>query len=263
MSINYNHPFHLVNPSPWPLLGSLRTRYLLLGIVWWFKNNSLNYLILIGFLITIIIIYQWWRDIIRESTFQGFHTYKVIINIKWGIIIFITSEILFFFSFFWAFFHRRLSPDWQLGLQWPPSNILIFNPFKIPLLNTIILLTSGISVTWSHHALLNNNLKSAINRLIFTIILGIYFTILQSIEYSEATFSINDRVYGTTFFVTTGFHGLHVIIGTTFLLICLIRIIHNHFSNYHNFGYEAAIWYWHFVDVVWIFLFTFIYWWPY
>jgi len=208
-----------------------------------------------------MIIFQWWRDITRERTFQGFHTKKVLLGLKWGIILFIISEIFFFISFFWSFFHSSLSPSIELGINWPPINIYSFDPFKIPLLNTIILLSSGISITWAHHRLLINNFKQIYKRLIITILLGIYFSILQLLEYLEAQFSISDSIYGTTFFISTGFHGLHVLIGTSFLLICLIRHQFNNFSNNHHFGFEAAAWYWHFVDVVWLFLYISIYWW--
>lgn len=256
----YNHPFHLVNYRPWPLTSALGTIIIIIGFIKWFHFN-LNYLILIGFLIIIISIYQWWRDVIRERTFQGYHTLKVSLNIKWGIILFITSEVLFFISFFWTFFHRRLSPNIEIGIIWPPQNIQAFNPFKIPLLNTLILLSSGISVTWAHHRLLNNIYNKTNLRLLITILLGIYFTIIQYLEYNEASFSIADRIFGSTFFLTTGFHGLHVLIGTLFLIVCLIRQTNLQFSRNHHFGFEAAAWYWHFVDVVWLFLFIFIYWW--
>lgn len=222
------------------------------------KNNQL---ILIGLIIILLTIYSWWRDISRERTFQGFHTYQVTIGLKWGIILFITSEILFFISFFWRFFHSRLSPTLDLGLIWPPTGIQVFDPFKIPLLNTIILITSGISVTWAHHSLIKKNYSQTFNRLALTVILGIYFTILQGFEYLEASFNISDSIYGSTFFIATGFHGIHVIIGSIFLLICLLRHNLNHFSSSHHFGFEAAAWYWHFVDIVWLFLYISIYWW--
>ena len=226
----------------------------------WFHQYRL-FLFIIGIFITIITIIQWWRDIIRERTFQGFHTYIVKLGIQWGIILFIVSEILFFIRFFWGFFHRRLSPTIELGIIWPPLGINPFNPFQIPLLNTIILLSSGITVTWTHHRLLEKNHQQATQSLFLTIILGIYFTILQAYEYIEASFSIADSIYGRSFFIATGFHGLHVIIGTLFLTICFIRLINNHFSKTHHFGFEAAAWYWHFVDVVWLFLYISIYWW--
>nr|AOY39790.1 cytochrome c oxidase subunit 3 [Hylastes ater] len=255
-----NHPFHLVDKSPWPLLGSLSTFTLLMGLIKWFHFNESNLMIL-GIIMTKLIMYQWWRDITRESTFQGLHTMKVVMGLRWGMILFITSEIFFFLAFFWAFFHASLTPNIELGLNWPPKGMNLFNPLEIPLLNTLILLTSGLSITWAHHSLMENNYSQSIQGLLLTVILGIYFTILQGFEYMEASFSIADSVYGASFFMTTGLHGLHVIIGTTFLFICLTRLFFNHFSNTHHFGFEAAAWYWHFVDVVWLFLYTSIYWW--
>lgn len=260
MSNNYNHPFHLVDYSPWPLTGAIGVLTLVTGIIKWFHNFNFNLLIL-GYIITLITIYQWWRDICREGTFQGKHTILVSKGLRWGIILFIISEIFFFLSFFWAFFHRSLSPNIEIGSNWPPSSILPFNPFQIPLLNTIILITSGVTVTWAHHALIENNFSQSFKSLFITICLGIYFTILQAYEYIEAPFTIADSIYGSTFFMATGFHGLHVIIGTIFLLICLIRHNNFHFSKNHHFGFEAAAWYWHFVDVVWLFLYISIYWW--
>lgn len=260
MSINHNHPYHLVDYRPWPLTGAIGTITLVTGLIKWFHNLNINLLIL-GYFIILLTIYQWWRDICREGTFQGKHTILVSKGLRWGIILFIISEIFFFISFFWAFFHRRLSPNIEIGSIWPPISITPFNPFQIPLLNTIILITSGITVTWAHHALIENNYTQTSQRLFITIILGIYFTILQAYEYIEAPFTIADSVYGSTFFLATGFHGLHVIIGTIFLIICFFRHLNNHFSRNHHFGFEAAAWYWHFVDVVWLFLYISIYWW--
>lgn len=260
MIVKKNHTFHLVDIRPWPLVASVGALILTSGIVKWFYTSQ-NNLIILGLLIIIITAYQWWRDISRESTYQGLHTFKVLLGIKWGIILFIISEIFFFLSFFWGFFHRRLSPSIEIGLIWPPIGVYPFNPFQIPLLNTIILLSSGVTVTWAHHRIIENDLSEAKNRLLITIILGIYFTSLQALEYWEANFTISDSVYGSTFFMATGFHGLHVIIGTTFLLVCYLRLSGAHFSSHHHFGFEAAAWYWHFVDVVWLFLYINIYWW--
>jgi len=167
----------------------------------------------------------------------------------------------FFFSFFWAFFHRSLAPTIEIGLIWPPTGIEPFNPFQVPLLNTIILLSSGVTVTWAHHSIIENNHSQTLTGLILTVILGLYFTSLQALEYWEASFTISDSSYGSTFFMATGFHGVHVIIGTTFIAVCLNRHFKNHFSPSHHFGFEAAAWYWHFVDVVWLFLYMTIYWW--
>lgn len=257
---NYNHHFHLVNYRPWPLLGAIGSFIIFSGIIKIF-NFKENNLLIIRTIITLLVIYQWWRDITREGTFQGLHTNQVVIGLKLGILLFITSEVFFFISFFWTFFHARLTPTIELGLIWPPTGINVFNPFKIPLLNTITLLTSGISVTWAHHRLINKNFSQTNQSLIITIVLGIYFSILQLLEYISASFNITDSVYGSIFFLATGFHGLHVLIGTIFLLICLIRHENFHFSTKHHLGFEAAAWYWHFVDIVWLFLYLSIYWW--
>lgn len=255
-----NHPFHLVDKRPWPITGSIGLLTLILGIIIWFHMLKMR-LLLLGVIIILLTKIQWWRDVTRESTFQGLHTIKVILRIKLGIILFILSEILFFSSFFWAFFHRRLAPSIEIGLIWPPKGVNVFNPINIPLLNTIILLRSGVTITWAHNSLINKNFRQVRQRIILTIILGIYFSILQAYEYLESPFCISDSIYGATFFVATGFHGLHVIIGTVFILISIIRILRLHFSKEHHVGFEASAWYWHFVDVVWLFLYVSIYWW--
>lgn len=259
--LNQNHPFHLVSISPWPIIISLRLFNNLTSTIIWF--HKINYIILLSIPCTLICIYQWWRDVTRESTFQGWHTLPVYVGLRLGIILFIISEILFFFSFFWAYFHSSLAPSIEIGQLWPPLGIKPFNPFDIPLMNTIILISSGITVTWTHHSILNKNYSERFKRLLITIILGIYFTLLQLIEYIESPFTISDSIYGSTFFIATGFHGLHVIIGTLFLSACFYRISLLHFSKLHHFGFEAAAWYWHFVDVVWLFLYISIYWWRY
>lgn len=255
------HPFHLVTIRPWPILTSLSVINNLLITINWF--NKINYLYLFTIPCTLICAYQWWRDVIRESTFQGFHTFTVYKGLRIGIILFITSEVLFFFSFFWAFYHSSLSPSIEIGQCWPPLGITPFNPYDIPLINTIILISSGISITWCHHSIIFRNFSERKCSLLITIFLGLYFTALQAFEYFESSFSISDSVYGSTFFIATGFHGLHVIIGTSFLIVCLFRISYLHFSPSHHFGFEAAAWYWHFVDVVWLFLYISIYWWTY
>nr|AXS65384.1 cytochrome c oxidase subunit 3 [Cucujoidea sp. 3 KM-2017] len=258
--MNKNHPFHLVDISPWPLLGSLSTMIMMLGLIKWFHFFN-SKLFMLGIIITMMIMYQWWRDVVREGTFQGMHTFQVTMGLRLGMILFITSEVFFFISFFWGFFHSALSPSIEIGMQWPPMGIKPFNPLEIPLLNTMILLSSGLTVTWAHHSLMDNNFIQTTHSLILTIVLGFYFSILQGFEYYEAPFTMADSIYGSIFFLTTGFHGLHVLIGTTFLLVCLIRHMNNHFSKIHHFGFEAAAWYWHFVDVVWLFLYISIYWW--
>lgn len=255
-----NHPFHLVDKRPWPVVGAFGVITLVTGIAKWFHTFDIR-LFILGIVTTVLVIIQWWRDVTREGTYQGHHTAIVGVGLRWGIILFITSEVLFFFSFFWAFFHRRLSPAIEIGAIWPPAGIVAFNPFQIPLLNTAILLASGVSVTWAHHSLMEGNFTQTTEGLVITVLLGLYFTALQALEYYEASFRIADAVYGSTFFVATGFHGLHVIIGTLFLLVCLVRHLKLHFTKGHHFGFEAAAWYWHFVDVVWLFLFISIYWW--
>uniref|UniRef100_UPI0031F35851 cytochrome c oxidase subunit III n=1 Tax=Pyrgodera armata TaxID=1964324 RepID=UPI0031F35851 len=260
LTTHSNHPFHMVDYSPWPLTGAIGTMVMASGLAKWFHMQN-NNLIIIGMIITTLTMIQWWRDVIRESTFQGLHTKFVLMGLRWGMILFITSEVLFFMSFFWAFFNSSLSPTIELGMMWPPIGIKPFNPMQIPLLNTAILLTSGVTVTWAHHSMMESNHSQVNQSLFLTVLLGMYFTILQMYEYWEAPFTIADAIYGSSFFMATGFHGLHVIIGTMFLLTCLMRHLMNQFSPNHHFGFEAAAWYWHFVDVVWLFLYLSIYWW--
>nr|YP_009488481.1 cytochrome c oxidase subunit III [Dendrothrips minowai]AWD37105.1 cytochrome c oxidase subunit III [Dendrothrips minowai] len=257
------HPFHLVSYSPWPILGSIQLFNVVLITAFMFNSKQISFFqnnilsIVILFLVSVF----WWRDIIRESTYENEHTKEVLTGMKIGMMLFITFEVFFFVSFFWAYFHFSLSPDIFIGQKWPSLGIQSFDPMGIPLLNTLILLSSGVSLTSSHHLMIVGQKKKSNLYLILTIILGIYFSILQWIEYKEASFSIADSIYGSTFFMATGFHGLHVLIGTIFLLVCSIRLMMNHFSSNHHFGFEAASWYWHFVDVVWLFLYMFIYWW--
>ena len=260
MSNIVKHPYHLVDISPWPLYSSIAAISLTSGIVNWFHNKDIN-LFYLRFIIILMVMHQWWRDISREGRYQGLHTEIVEIGLRWGIILFITSEVIFFLSFFWAFFHSSLSPNIELGCSWPPMGVDAFDPWKVPLINTIILLSSGVRVTWSHHSLIEGNFSRSKQSLVITIALGIYFTFNQLLEYVEASFSISDSSFGSTFFVATGFHGLHVLVGTLFLLFTLLRITIGVLSRKHHFGFEASAWYWHFVDVVWLFLFVTIYWW--
>lgn len=254
------HPYHMVDQSPWPIISAISALGLTSGIINLFHSKRKT-LIIIRIITLIIVSSQWWRDIIRERTFQGKHTKKVITGIKFGIILFIFSEIIFFLSFFWTYFHRRLSPTIEIGLTWPPTGINTFNPIEIPLLNTLVLVSSGATITWGHHNLIIKN-QETFKALIITISLGVIFTLLQGVEYWIATFSISDSVFGAIFFSTTGIHGIHVIIGTLFIVICTIRLYNNHFTNKHHTGIELIIWYWHFVDVVWLFLYLSFYWWP-
>nr|YP_010177458.1 cytochrome c oxidase subunit III [Thrips hawaiiensis]QSQ87283.1 cytochrome oxidase subunit III [Thrips hawaiiensis] len=254
-------PFHLVTRSPWPLLASFQLFNMVNNFANFFLTSSFNPIsTFLNTFIMICIAFFWWRDIIREGTFEGNHTKEVIKGLKLGMLLFITSEVFFFLSFFWAFFHSSLSPDIFIGQNWPCVGILSFNPMSIPLMNTLILLSSGVTLTAAHHYIMMGNKEKCNQLMIITVLLGIYFTILQYIEYKEASFSMADSIYGSTFFMATGFHGIHVLIGTAFLFICLMRTTKNHFSSYHHFGFEAAAWYWHFVDVVWLFLYIFIYW---
>ena len=254
------HPYHIVDESPWPLLGSIGGLFLTRGIVRWFHLSDIK-LIIIGLLIILLVIIQWWRDISREGSTQGLHTSIVELGLRGGIALFIVSEIFFFLRFFWAFFHSSLAPNTEVGALWPPFGISTFNPFQVPLLNTIVLVSSGVSVTWAHHALIEGDHFRTLQGLWCTVILGVYFTFLQGIEYVEASFTFADRIYGSTFFIATGFHGLHVLVGTAFLAVVLFRHSTCEFRPTHHFGFEAAAWYWHFVDVVWLFLYLVIYWW--
>nr|YP_010222672.1 cytochrome c oxidase subunit III [Urolabida histrionica]UCC46135.1 cytochrome c oxidase subunit III [Urolabida histrionica] len=260
MKLYKNHPFHLVDYSPWPLTGSVGILTLTSGMIMWL-SKSFMLLTWLGVAILMMTTWQWWRDITREATYQGNHTLKVVKGLKMGMMLFITSEIMFFASFFWGFFHGSLSPSVELGMNWPPKGIMPFNPMEIPLLNTMILLCSGITVTWAHNSLMTSNHKQTLMALTMTVALGVFFSILQGMEYFESSFCISDSVYGSSFFMATGFHGMHVIVGTMFLTVCLMRSALYHFSKNHHFGFEAAAWYWHFVDVVWLFLYISIYWW--
>nr|YP_009629403.1 cytochrome c oxidase subunit III [Saccharosydne procerus]AVV32036.1 cytochrome c oxidase subunit III [Saccharosydne procerus] len=255
-----NHPFHLVTNSPWPLLTSISIMNLLISTILMFVNKNMVFS-LISMTNLLMNLYQWWRDTKRESSLKGDHTIMVKKMIKMGMIMFILSEIMFFFSFFWSFFHSSLSPSIEIGLKWPPKGITPFNPIEIPLLNTIILLSSGASITWSHQAMLSNKFKQSMMSLFITIMLGIYFSFLQWIEYKNASFTISDSTFGSTFFLTTGFHGIHVIIGTIFIMTAMESLLKMKMTKINHLSMELSAWYWHFVDVVWLFLYLIIYWW--
>jgi len=290
-----HHDYHLVDPSPWPIVGATGAFIMLIGAVFWMNSsytgfwglpvNGQPWIFLIGVAVVIYTMVGWWRDVVRESVVRGDHTPVVKLGLRYGMILFIASEVMFFFAWFWAFFNSALFPrDVAIG-QWPPQGIVTFDPWHLPLLNTLILLTSGATVTAAHHHILHNNRRGAVQWLIITILLGLSFTAVQAYEYSHATFTfglnhaqllpLTDPVhmtltagvgnlmgiYGTTFFMATGFHGAHVIIGTTFLIVCLARAMAGQFTPARHFGFEAAAWYWHFVDVVWLFLFACIYVW--
>ena len=255
-----NHPYHLVDPSPWPLVGSIGALALTFGLVQFMHGHGLWW-IAPGVGLLVLTLFMWWMDVVDEGEHQGHHTGVVQIGLRYGMALFIASEVMFFAAFFWAFFDASLFPKEAVGGVWPPQGILTFDPFSLPLLNTLILLTSGCTVTWAHHALREGDRKGLIQGLSFTVALGLLFTAVQAYEYAHAPYGFDQTVFASTFFMATGFHGFHVIVGTTFLIVCLIRSIKGHFTPDHHFGFEAAAWYWHFVDVVWLFLFIFVYIW--
>jgi cytochrome c oxidase subunit 3 len=266
-----NHDYHLVNPSPWPIIGAVSAFILAVGAITWMHGGTWIIMTL-GFLMVLYTMFMWWRDVLREAN-AGDHTPVVGLHLRYGMLLFIASEVMFFVAWFWAFFDASLfageanlaSRVLATGGTWPPQGTVVFDAFHLPLVNTLILLTSGTTVTWAHHALLNNDRKGLINGLIITVVLGLLFTTVQAYEYAHAAFAFSNanggNIYGSTFFMATGFHGFHVIVGTIFLFICLVRAIKGDFTPKQHFGFEAAAWYWHFVDVVWLFLFAAIYIW--
>lgn len=256
------HPFHIVDPSPWPLVVSFSAFFRVLGLVLHRHSFTAGLtLFYIGFFAVVTNASFWWRDVVREGTFEGQHTIAVQNGLRFGRILFIVSEIRLFFAFFWAYFHASLSPTPSIGAVWPPKGIEVRNPWLIPLLNTILLLTSGASLTWAHSALIGGYRLEARTSLVITLVLAIFFTGFQAYEYVNAPFSISDGVYGSTFYRLTGLHGRHVIVGTIFLAVGLYRRARHHFTVSTHVGFECAAWYWHFVDVVWIFLFLAVYVW--
>ena len=256
------HSYHLVDPSPWPISGSLGALATTVGGVMYMHSFQGGATLLsLGLIFILYTMFVWWRDVLRESTLEGHHTKVVQLGLRYGFILFIVSEVMFFFAFFWAFFHSSLAPTVEIGGIWPPKGIGVLDPWEIPFLNTLILLSSGAAVTWAHHAILAGKEKRAVYALVATVFLALVFTGFQGMEYYQAPFTISDSIYGSTFFLATGFHGFHVIIGTLFLIICGIRQYLGHLTKEHHVGFEAAAWYWHFVDVVWLFLFVSIYWW--
>jgi cytochrome c oxidase subunit 3 len=255
------HYYHIVDKSPWPLLVSCSLLLTTTGAAKWFHYQDNGFFLLTGICITILNLILWWRDVIREGTFEGSHTKVVQKGLRIGFILFILSEVMFFFSFFWAFFNSSLAPGIEIGCVWPPLLIKTFSPFSVPLLNTLILLLSGVSITWVHYALILGSRKDAKEGFMLTLFLGFMFTGFQVMEYFEAPFSISDGIYGATFFMLTGFHGIHVLVGATFITVCFFRFLKHHFTRKHHLGFEFAAWYWHFVDVVWLFLYLIIYCW--
>jgi cytochrome c oxidase subunit 3 len=279
------HDYHLVDPSPWPLLGALSALTMAIGAVMWFAARKgapiagLNYggtVFFTGLAGVIAIMYVWWSDVVREASEKGDHTPVVQLHHRYGMILFIFSEVMFFVAWFWAFFNSSLFPADPVqfartdlfGGIWPPISTEVFSPWKLPLLNTIILLSSGATLTWAHHGLLHDDREKLKKGLMATIGLGLLFTMIQAWEYAHAPFAFSfdpahpaATNYGSTFFMATGFHGFHVIVGTLFLIVCLLRANKGHFTPSQHLGFEFAAWYWHFVDVVWLFLFCSIYVW--
>jgi cytochrome c oxidase subunit 3 len=275
------HDYHLVNPSPWPLFGSVAALVLTMGGVMWMKGlfgfpKHTWWMVALGALMVIITMICWWSDVVKEAN-EGDHTPVVSIGLRYGMILFIASEVMFFVGWFWIFFEmalfhhvRTASPIDDVRTAWatwPPKGVELVPPFELPLVNTLTLLLSGTTVTWAHHALQVGDRRSAKIGLVLTILLGMLFTSIQAFEYrhilTDHLFygpdSPNSGLYGSAFFMATGFHGFHVVVGTIFLTVCLGRLIGGGFTPQKHFGFEAAAWYWHFVDVVWLFLFTFLY----
>jgi cytochrome c oxidase subunit 3 len=272
-----NHDYHILNPSHWPLLGAIFAFIMLFGAVAWMGQGQMTvfggfviqgpWMFIIGFIGVLYTMFGWWADTVTENQ-VGDHTPVVLIGLRYGVILFIMSEVMFFFAWFWSFFKHAIFPMHPDGLSpgidgvWPPVGIETFDPWHLPLINTLILLCSGAACTWAHHALAHeDNRKDMINGLALSVGLGVIFTIFQAYEYSHAAFGFSDSIYGANFFMATGFHGFHVVVGTIFLFICMLRAMRGHFSSNSHLGFEAAAWYWHFVDVVWLFLFAAVYVW--
>ncbi|KAL8167383.1 hypothetical protein V2J09_008882 [Rumex salicifolius] len=238
------HSYHLVDPSPWPISGSLGALATTVGGVMYMHSFQGGATLLsLGLIFILYTMFVWWRDVLRESTLEGHHTKVVQLGLRYGFILFIVSEVMFFFAFFWASSHSSLAPTVEIGGIWPPKGIGVLDPWEIPFLNTLILLSSGAAVTWAHHAILAGKEKRAVYALVATVLLALVFTGFQGMEYYQAPFTISDSIYGSTFFLATGFHG------TLFSIICGIRQYFGHLTKEHHVGFEAAAWYWHFVDV--------------
>ncbi len=264
LSAGIKQPYHLVDPSPWPITGAAGAGLLLSGIVLQVHYHT-KLVLLAGLALVLLTAFMWWRDVLRESGTPGLHSAVVRLGLRYGMTLFIMSEVMFFVGFFWAFFHFAFFPEHVSGAAtavWPPAGIHTFDPFRIPFLNTMILLLSGCTVTFAHHNLVVGNRPRLLWSLGATIALGLIFTCMQAVEYSEAPFHFaGGGIYPSVFFLATGFHGFHVIVGTLFLAVCWLRAARGGLTQERHFGFEAAAWYWHFVDVVWLFLFTFIYVW--
>jgi heme/copper-type cytochrome/quinol oxidase subunit 3 len=257
------HSYHIVTPSPWPLLTSICAFALVSsGALYMHRWEDSGWFLFVSVVNLVIMMVSWWRDVIREGTYEGMHTVRVQSGLKLGMALFILSEVMFFFGFFWAYFHFCMDPSAFLGGIWPPYGIEAFNPYSVPLLNTFVLLLSGATVTVAHyHLLLKDSFKVGL-WLIYTLVCAVFFLSMQGYEYFTAPFDISDGVFGSIFFMATGFHGFHVLVGTIFLAVCYARVERYHFRKEHHIGFLAAAWYWHFVDVVWLFLYVMVYWLP-
>ena len=268
MAGQVNHDYHILPPSIWPLIGSFSAMTMLAGAVMW-MNDMNQFATLIfgaGFVGVLFTFFSWWSDVVKEAN-SGDHTPVVQLHHRYGMILFIASEVMFFVAWFWAYFNASLFPPAVEGIGgvWPPEGMTLIDPFGYPLLNTLILLCSGTTVTWAHHALIHGDREGLKKGLLATIALGLLFSGVQVYEYVHAPFAFSSEnggnIYGSTFYMATGFHGAHVLIGTIFLIVCYLRAKRGDFTPKHHFGFEAAAWYWHFVDVVWLFLFATIYVW--
>ena len=261
------HPYHIVEPSIWPLAGAFAAGILAVGaVLYMHKVEFMGQVIglkgaLLGLVAVLAVMWFWWKDVIHEAVVEKAHTPIARIGMRYGMTLFIASEVMFFFAFFWAFFNASLFPTEAIGGVWPPASVEAIEAFKLPFLMTLILLLSGCTVTWAHHAILDDRQDEAVTALLLTVILGCVFTGFQAYEYVHATFGFKEGIYSSAFYMATGFHGFHVLVGTIFLLVCYFRAKKGHFTSESHFGFEAAAWYWHFVDVVWLFLFCAIYWW--
>ena len=260
-----NHDYHILPPSLWPLLGGIGAFVMLFGAVLWMQSIT-PWMFFIGLALVLYVMFGWWSEVVSEGNNGVDHTPVVKIGLRYGVVLFIMSEVMFFSAWFWSFFKHAMYPmgpdSPAIDGMFPPAGIETFDPWHLPLINTLILLCSGCAATWAHHAIAHeNNRKDLVNGLIIAIALGAVFTVLQAYEYSHAAFGFAGNIYGANFFMATGFHGFHVVVGTIFLFVCLMRALRGHFTPERHIGFEAAAWYWHFVDVVWLFLFAAVYVW--
>jgi len=264
-----NHPYQIIENSPWPfIIGMCAFMYMTLnGVFLSYGCHNLysiaffKHLYHFSFIGLLLAVSLWWFEMIQESVIEGAYTKKVQLNISIGMILFIVSEVMFFFGFFWAFFHFSLNPSDAIQGNWPPVSVESIFAYGLPLINTVILLSSGVTLTWSHVSLYRNNKKESVIGLFLTIVLGLIFTKIQFAEFCLAKFTIADSCYGSVFYMLTGLHGFHVLVGTIFLCVAFVRLVTNYFNKTRFSGFELAIWYWHFVDVVWLFVFSGIYCW--